>query len=805
MITAGKIGIVSNIDLKSVSNMEISVKPNQHIKMVLSGSLDGSVNSLNSEWTKQDIQVVELGEDNCPKEVLFCGLIDQTYIYVENGVAQIIMTAVSTSVLLDKEKKSRSYQDVEKTYEQLVKKTVEDIGGNVEIYSSTTKQIQKPMIQYEETDWEFCKRMASHMGLPVYCKPSRHEVALQIGVNIGKIPVMKIGQAYQVFVKSDKSLTQEGPTYEVKSYDNFRIGDLISSPAGKMYIYEKTLIYENGELQYVYKLCYLKDIRVDVIYNPKIAGMMLEGEVVNTKGEKVFVKFDIDECKGEALYPYSWTPITGNIMYCMPECGTKIGVYFRCSDEREACAIVNLRRQEKYTVSTKRILESKCGKKIQMFSGQLAFRTEQTSGKQMVLELVDDGSISLQSNNCLSMYSSGNINLNAPYITVKTPTELHATCTSLSDMKEKKKVSNFRNPATGGGNVDKIFTMGQEFNLLSEQGVLCGTEHIQYEDCADALTEIPLSKFSLGKLVGNVLAGLVIVAAVAAVTAYTASVVFSGGAMALAEPFIVGGIAAIIGTATVLAKASSDYNNQTNSSVLDYIGAAFLGTTAGAVAGFSIAAVPYTAQMLTQQALLMLPGALTNTLTVSLISGGSMFVTGGIAFSNLIFTHYNVIEAVAGENPLKDWMIECDETYGESTYNILSGVSFLASMGIMFMGVNYMGSLLQMEKDGVNFAIVRGGKPLQWHHYFTNKNKTYTPLFVQIFQKYGLSLSDMWNKNLLPHLGRHPNEYHEFMLKQLVKYDTIAQGDINIFMQLIEELKKYIISHPEILYKTYWR
>ena len=201
----------------------------------------------------------------------------------------------------------------------------------------------------------------------------------------------------------------------------------------------------------------------------------------------------------------------------------------------------------------------------------------------------------------------------------------------------------------------------------------------------------------------------------------------------------------------------------------------------------------------------MLPGALTNTLTVSLISGGSMFVTGGIAFSNLIFTHYNVIEAVAGENPLKDWMIECDETYGESTYNILSGVSFLASMGIMFMGVNYMGSLLQMEKDGVNFAIVRGGKPLQWHHYFTNKNKTYTPLFVQIFQKYGLSLSDMWNKNLLPHLGRHPNEYHEFMLKQLVKYDTIAQGDINIFMQLIEELKKYIISHPEILYKNYWR
>ena len=363
MITVGRIGIECNVELKTVSNMEISIKPNQHVKMVLSGILNKSADSLNSDWEGKDIRVVELGGDNCPEEILFCGIIEQTYIFVENGVSQIIMTALSSSVMLDKEKKSRSYQDIEKSYGQLVQETVENIGGEVEIYSSDAIQIQKPIVQYEETDWEFCKQMASHMGLPVYCNSSRHEVALQIGIDVGKRPVMEIGHEYQAFVKSDLLHSREELNYEVKSYDNYRVGDLISGPAGKMYICEKTVLYEYGDLQFVYKLCYPKDICVDVMYNAKIAGMMLEGEVVNTEREKVFVKFDIDGCKGEALYPYSWTPITGNIMYCMPENGTKVGVYFRCSDEREACAIVNLRRQGNYTVSTKRILESKCGKK----------------------------------------------------------------------------------------------------------------------------------------------------------------------------------------------------------------------------------------------------------------------------------------------------------------------------------------------------------------------------------------------------------------------------------------------------------
>lgn len=696
MITAERIGIDSCVELKTVNNMEISILPNQHIKMVLNGILNMSANDVQSNWEGTDIQVVELDMNRRIKDVLFCGIIDQTYIYVENDVSQIIITALSSTQMLDKEEKSRSYQDIKKTYGQLIQETVENIGGNAKFYINDATQIQKPIIQYKETDWEFCKRMASHMGLPVYCNPSQREAALQIGIDAGQKPIMEIGQEYKASVKASPLSSSMVFSYEVKDYKNYRIGDLASTPNGNMYICEKTALFENGELQFVYRLCYLKDINVDVMYNSKIAGVMLEGKVINTNKENVFVKFDIDEYKGEALYPYPWTPLTGNIMYCMPECGTKIGVYFRCSDEKEACAIVSLRQKSGYAVSAKRTLESKSGKRIQIYSGRLALRSEPMPTQNLVLELVDEQKFNLQSHNRLFMYSCGNIKLNAPYITVVTPTELHTSRTSLVNMEEKMRGSGFRNPATGGGNVDTVFTMGQEFNLLSEQGILCGTEHIQYEDCNDAIKE----HFSVGKWVGSILAGAAIVLAVATIAAYAASVVFTGGATAAAAPLIVGGLACIVGAAVVMSKAQSDFDNQTNSSILDYLGAGFLGATAGAAAGFAIVMAPYSAEWLAQQALLMTPSVLINPLTVSLVSGGSMFVTGGIAVSNLIFTHCNVLEAVSGKNPLKDWMIACDEVNGERNYDFLSSASFLASMGIMFMGADYMNFMRQINSSG---------------------------------------------------------------------------------------------------------
>ena len=96
-------------------------------------------------------------------------------------------------------------------------------------------------------------------------------------------------------------------------------------------------------------------------------------------------------------------------------------------------------------------------------------------------------------------------------------------------------------------------------------------------------------------------------------------------------------------------------------------------------------------------------------------------------------------------------------------------------------------------------------KPMQEHHYATNKSKTYTPQLEEITNKYGLGLDDAWNKDLLPHQGRHPNAYHEYILDSMNQFDDIAQGDKDMFLKLFDNLKNNVKSHPDMLYKEYWK
>ena len=75
----------------------------------------------------------------------------------------------------------------------------------------------------------------------------------------------------------------------------------------------------------------------------------------------------------------------------------------------------------------------------------------------------------------------------------------------------------------------------------------------------------------------------------------------------------------------------------------------------------------------------------------------------------------------------------------------------------------------------------------------------------EIANRYELDLDDAWNKDLLPHQGRHPNAYHEYVLDSMKQFDNIAQGDKDIFLKLFDNLKNNVKSNPDMLYKDYWK
>ena len=120
----------------------------------------------------------------------------------------------------------------------------------------------------------------------------------------------------------------------------------------------------------------------------------------------------------------------------------------------------------------------------------------------------------------------------------------------------------------------------------------------------------------------------------------------------------------------------------------------------------------------------------------------------------------------------------------------------------------YTEERMEVERQEITNETVEGStntKPNQIHHYATNKSKTYTPQLEEVTKKYGLNLDDAWNKDLLPHQGRHPNEYHEYILDSMKQFDDIAQGNKDIFLKLFDGLKENVKNNPDMLYKNYWK
>ena len=75
----------------------------------------------------------------------------------------------------------------------------------------------------------------------------------------------------------------------------------------------------------------------------------------------------------------------------------------------------------------------------------------------------------------------------------------------------------------------------------------------------------------------------------------------------------------------------------------------------------------------------------------------------------------------------------------------------------------------------------------------------------EITDKYNLDLNGKWNIEAMEHHGRHATEYHRAMYEQLQNIDNIANGDVGLFEELFDKVKKTVMQNPKALYKAFWK
>ena len=96
--------------------------------------------------------------------------------------------------------------------------------------------------------------------------------------------------------------------------------------------------------------------------------------------------------------------------------------------------------------------------------------------------------------------------------------------------------------------------------------------------------------------------------------------------------------------------------------------------------------------------------------------------------------------------------------------------------------------------------------PLQEHHFATNKHSKFTPKMQNIAIRYNLDLNDLWNRRKLPHQGRHPHAYHEWVLREMRIIDNMANGKQDLFLHLFDKrIIQPVLNDPDMLRKIFWQ
>ena len=387
-----------------------------------------------------------------------------------------------------------------------------------------------------------------------------------------------------------------------------------------------------------------------------MAGVSLRGTVEKREKESVYLKLDIDGADGKALHPYPWIPPTGNVMYCMPQEGTEAYLYFPEAEEGSAYAVSGIHNSScpVFADAQSRGLVTEHGKKMQMYADVLGFAGGQEEAVQEC-RMGEDGICFGAGKGKLQVTGSGQITFRAPEISLDAVQKIGQY--KMENMaKEKAGMLYPRgggNPATGGDGYG-VGELQNEYNALSSQGILAGTEYEYYKPFDDApeyeeYKEVPTWL--------KVVAG----AAVAAVVGLAAAAL---GVTAVQLGMTAGVLTAGAGIVAVAATAASDQKNGTESSLGDYISNAFSASARVGASCIAITLGMYGAEVMTltvSGGLGLIPvGGMV--VTLPQLAGAFLLVAGTVTSQDLLFQMREVLMfCISGKEmgaPTGNWLYD---------------------------------------------------------------------------------------------------------------------------------------------------
>ncbi|MFR1022030.1 MAG: hypothetical protein ACLSFF_03530 [Roseburia intestinalis] len=404
---------ISSFAMEKILDFQTWEEPGEHargnFRLLLSENETG-INSMNAP-----IQL--LGQGNTAG-ALFSGYPEKVEIKEERGYRIADIQAVSGTILLDQKKSNRVFQKKVQTYMGIASAVTADTDHCACILPGSDMRTGGTLIQYQETDWRFLKRMASQLGLPLVPDTSYYYPRFYLGLpegekrELGEIISCDLCFDGRYYAVSGKCLVdrEDFICYDVVTRTSLSLGDRVTYEGRELLVSRKKTELAGGEVIFTYRLAGNSYTWVPWEDNPDYTGMSFVGSIVGTQGEQVEVAFDIDKTAAGGNR-YGFAPATGNLMYCMPQKGTKTALYIGNGDEAQGIATGCIRTNGSTCEGTgspeKKSFRSEHGKGMDLYPQRMGLDGGET-GK---ITFEDETGTTIESNGGLVLMAKEGIRL----------------------------------------------------------------------------------------------------------------------------------------------------------------------------------------------------------------------------------------------------------------------------------------------------------------------------------------------------------------------------------------------------------
>ena len=420
---------VIGMETAEILSCRIEGKTREHTSLSLRTYVENEETIVYEMLYCQPLEVHARGEAG--EEVLFCGVISNVQIHHLADVSILEIEGKSASWLMDITKKSRSFQNQQMRYAELVAEVLKDYPGSNMLYAAQDAPTGSLILQYEETDWTFLKRVMSKIGATITPESRHRGIAVYAGVPAlegreisYQIKTMEKDMDTYYYLKANGRQVQavDFTRYMISSRELLGIFEQVAVEGVCLTVDSFQYLFEGEGIEGIYTLQMARGLVKAEIYPMQLIGAALMGKVVNVSGDRIQAALEIDggvACRAAFWFSYSTMSASpnGSGWYCMPEIGDDVRIYFPSKHETEAIALSAVSGYERPESGddcmgdpNSRYLRTKSGQELALAPGHMKLSC---AGGKAALMVKSDGSISITAANSVHLTAEEKIVLHA--------------------------------------------------------------------------------------------------------------------------------------------------------------------------------------------------------------------------------------------------------------------------------------------------------------------------------------------------------------------------------------------------------